>query len=417
MADTLVDDKYFLETDETEARRMEAARMARELTAPELKVLDKDLFVKRALNHYEEMLDWVKPVIGEKFKKCGDYYRGKHYKPGNHRYSSTSNEVRRIVQDAHAEMMKNSMRLKAFSEDPVDEAPVRAFDHLLDWYSYKVGIKDVISLHARAVLIYGSSILHVRHDSEKIIGGYMGWDVVEHILPHNILLTPGATDTNNARVMVHVIWLTKREIQERWPNTIDPTPEIDTIDQPDILANALQGNQANTARVQYADGTQTRLKIRKETMYTGLIELYPVIEIWAKDPAFFDDEPGYEEGGVATIVAKQLVDIKPNMWGGEFPFHMQILDPIEGHYIGQGIVEPIIDANDLYNRINYLQHGMLIVGTTLWLLDPRGSGINIDNLEEMGNKPMLQVPYNAGFEPKIMSAGGEIGLNRECFGI
>ena len=370
-----------------------------------LRKMDRSMVAKRFLGLYEEAYRWAEPKT-KNYDKLWRYYKGDHQQYSRNRFSSVINECRRLVKDAIAIITQGNPRMKTIPEDPMDDASVAALDHQIDWLGNQLHLRKLRAEHVTNKLVFGSSWGYVRFDPKKNFGGFEGWPVLDVVLPHNVLLNPGASGPDDARTLFHIIWLTKREIEYRYPWALDTSPNIEAREQPPTEVSAVQGDAVQIRRVSYPDGTNTTVKGRKGAGGQKSVEMYPVVEVWCKEHSMFDFEEGYEQGGVVTIVGDQMGDVRPNMWEGKFPFTLDVMDRAPGSYHGMGLIEDVIDLNDFENRCRYLQQQLMQHATTTWVMDPINSGVDWDTLEKDGNRAMRRVQYNPGAAPDIMVGPG-----------
>ncbi len=343
-------------------RKAEKARVLKKEQSEEKKEL-----ALRFLEYYRRGVENMqKNGIFEKIKKCHQYWKGEQRKPkSDNDPCSNINIIHPMVEGQVALLVEQNISVSAMPVTPGDIAYAEKATGILEFIKSRNSIQRVIERHERGREKYGSGILRVIYDPDKLSGA--GLPVIENVPLQNICVDPCITDAekiNEAefiieKVVKSIYWAKENygeEIAAQIDENYFPFGEGDVFDEEE------------------ADGDNAK--------YLHLL-------VWTIDGG----ELRLTEMSGCGVILSDSADTKSSFYScGRYPYFFTPLYELEGSIFGMGDVELTAPVQDIINDLDdQIRLNARLTANPQRLVEI-GSGLDLDALT---NEPGLNIPVNS----------------------
>ena len=168
----------------TEKRKLKKKEQSEEKNQLAQKYLD---FYRRGIEHMQG------EKIFEKVKKCHKYWKGEQRTPeSDSDPCSNINVIHPMVEGQVALLVEQNISVNALPVTPGDKTFAERATGILEFIKARNNMHRVIERHERSREKYGSGILRVIYDPDKLSG--VGLPIIESVPIQNICIDPCITD-------------------------------------------------------------------------------------------------------------------------------------------------------------------------------------------------------------------------------
>ena len=168
----------------TEKRKLKKKEQSEEKNQLAQKYLD---FYRRGIEHMQG------EKIFEKVKKCHKYWKGEQRTPeSDSDPCSNINVIHPMVEGQVALLVEQNISVNALPVTPGDKTFAERATGILEFIKARNNMHSVIERHERSREKYGSGILRVIYDPDKLSG--VGLPIIESVPIQNICIDPCITD-------------------------------------------------------------------------------------------------------------------------------------------------------------------------------------------------------------------------------